>query len=170
MPSKSGCGRTSSTVFQPMCGSVGAPVQADRSSRQKPERLGVALVAALEEELVAQADPKARPIGPNPFAQRLEQAALAQVGHRRAAAPTPGTTIASTPWSPAASVRHDHASAGGNERLADADHVRRAVVEHGNDRRRRRAGHQPSDPFVEATPLRRGSIAQAARSDRPRLP
>jgi hypothetical protein len=55
----------------------------DRSAGQQAQRFGAALVAGVEQELEAQADAEARPAGPDPVAQRLQQTTLSQVGHRR---------------------------------------------------------------------------------------
>ena len=145
----------------------GGAFQAHGLPRQKRQRLGVAFSAALEEELVAEADSQARPIRANPVAQRVDQPSLAQVGHGRS-----GRSNARNHDGIHAVERrgvrgHDHASARGHERLPDAHHVRRAVVEYRYEQRPP-SGHQRGDPFVEATPVRRGSTAQAARSDRPR--
>ncbi len=65
-----------------------------------------------------------------------------------AAAPTPGTTIASDAGQSRRFVGHDDIGPDRRQGPGDADHVRGAVVQ---DRDLDRVGH-PSDPFVEAGP------------------
>ena len=83
-----------------------------------------------------------------------------------AAAPTPGTTSASAPRERLGVAGDDDVGADRVERLVDADEVAGAVVDDG-DARRRALSVTPSVPFVDATPVRRGSGSQAARSARP---
>ena len=143
-------------------------LEADGAAGQDPEGLGAVLVAALEQQLEAEADAEERAIRRDPGADRLDEAAVAQPVHR---------------GSGRADARHDAAGPGRRcrspvtarwtrapavvERLLDRDEVAGAVVDDGDARSA--GGHirHPSDPFVDATPVRRGSGSHATRSARP---
>ena len=148
-----------------MCGSVGARIETDGAAGQDPQGLGAVLVAALEQQLEAEADAQERAIGVDPGPDRLEEAALAKPVHRRSGRADARDHQEVRVVDVVAGRRAADAGSGGRERLLDRHQVAGAVV-HDDDARRIRARH-PSDPFVEATPVRRGSGSHAIRSARP---
>ena len=159
--------RRRSTWFQPMCGSVGASSRRTVRPGSTPSVVGAVLVAALEQELQPEADAEERPVGGDPGADRLDEAAP------RAAGPSPaprrrrpGTTSASAPSrSPARSRRRTRRPTRG-QRLLDADEVAGAVVDD-RDPRALGAAVIRASPSSRRRRVRRGSGSQATRSARP---
>src|SRR5450759_426472 len=144
-------------------GQRGRVQECDRSAGKQAKRLCVGLVAGVEEELEAQADAEARPAGSDPVTKRLEQAVFAQVIHCRPGGPNTGHDDRVHVGESRRFGGHDNVGPNRCQGLADADHVRGAVIE---DRDLDRATH-PSVPLVEAGPWRRGSTVTAAHSARP---
>ena len=161
IPANAGWSRRRSTWFQPMWGSVGASVEPSRPARQHAERRRAVLVAALEQELEAEADPEERPAGGDPVADRLDEPgplpgapSPAPPRRRRARRARRRPARSSARVARTTSPRRRH-----GQRLVDADEVAGAVVD---DREPGRAPARPEWRRSSERALRRGH-APAAR-------
>ena len=170
----SACGRCCSTWFQPMCGSVGASSSRAVRPARMPERRGAVLVAAVEQELQAEADAEERPVGRDPVAGSGRRDRAGRGGPwpdrrpRRRARPARRCPSRSVAIPGDGDVGADR-----RQRLLDAHEVAGAVVDDG-DPRCGRGGHgrgcharHPSAPFVDATPVA-ARVGLAGDAQRPR--
>src|SRR3954447_9080445 len=130
-----------------------------------PERRGVILVAAVEQKLQAETDTEEWLVTAGPGANRSREPGCIEPCHRR-------SRRADSRDDKAVRVRqgvrvgsNDDVGTDRRERLVDRDEVARAVIDDGDPGSR--GPHHPSEPLVDATPSRRGSISQATRSARP---
>ena len=146
-----------------MCGSVGASTSATVRPARSPSASASPSSLASKKSWKPEADAEARSAGANPVAQRLEQAALAQVDHgRRGGADTRNDDRVDAGQS-RRFVGHDDLGPDRRQGPGDADHVRRAVVQDGDPDRRRLIRATPSwrrDPDVAD---RRRTAARSAR-------
>ena len=150
-----------------MCGRVGASVELDGSTRDDPEGHGAVLVAPVEEQLEAQADPQVRAAERDPAQERVHEPGPREPPHRRPRRADPRDDDRLGALEVAGARRDPHVRADERQRLLDADEVPGAVV-HDRDAEpatRSRPG-SPGGPLVEAEPVRRGSGSQAARRAR----
>jgi hypothetical protein len=146
-----------------------------RPTAEHAKRLGAVLVAGLEQELQAEADAQERPAHRDPAQDRVDQPGPREPVHRRGGR-ADSRYHERIRGVEAVGVSGDRdASADRGESLVDGHEVARAIV-HDRDpepdcaleRVRAARSRHPAAPFVEATPLRRGSIEQAARMARAR--
>ena len=171
IPAKAGWSRRRSTWFQPMWGSDRRVLELSRPARQHAKRRGAVLVAALEEQLEAEADPEERAVVGDPAPDRVDEPGPLQTlhcGRRRADA---GHDERVGVPEVVGTRRADDVRPDGHKRLLDADEVARAVVDDREPRQAPGAGRVAplirASPSSRPLPRRRGSGSQAARSARP---
>ena len=163
MPSKSGSARSRSTWFQPMCGRVGDVLEHDGPSGDDPERRRSVLVAPVEEQLEAEADPEERAIVRDPGADRVGQALRLEPAHGGRRGPDAGHDERVETAQHVGLADGDDLGTHRRQCLVDADQVACPVVDDPDPRTCRHS----RIPLVDATPVRRGSISQATRRARP---
>ena len=134
--------------------------QADRSPGQHAEGFRAVLVAPLEQELEAQADPEQGPVIGDPRPDGRLEATAPQAGHGGTGGADAGDHERVGTFQGRGPAGHHDVGSRGGERLLDAHEVAGPVVDDRDPR-------HPRLPFVEGTaPARRGSSATAARRAR----
>ncbi len=144
-----------------MCGRRGASTRRADAPGEHAERPRAVLVAAVEQELHAQADAQEGAVGGDPAPDRLHEPAPPQPFHRGPGRTDTGHDEGVGAHHVRLRPRQHDLGAGRAQGFVDAHEVAGAVVDDGDP------GH-PRLPFVDATPARRGSGAIATRSARPR--
>ena len=144
----------------------GRPRGATVRPGEHAERRRAVLVAALEQELQAEADAEERPVGaPATRGSARRGRARSRRAIAGAAAPTPGhDERVGAARAPRRRGRRATSAPDGRQRLLDADEVAGAVVDDGDARSRPVIR---ASPWSRRRPSRRGSGSQATRSARP---
>jgi hypothetical protein len=139
-----------------------------RPAGQHAQRGGPVFVAAVEEQLEPEADAEERPVARDPVTDRVDEAVVPEAGHRGRGGPDARNDdrVGVAHGVPVAS--HGDRRANRGQRLLDAHEVARPVVDDRDPRSANWPVAHPSDPFVEATPSRRGSGSHAVRNARAR--
>ena len=140
-----------------MWGRRGASTQLADPARDQSEATGIVLVAAVEQQLEADADTQQRHRG---IPQRFDESGTLQIGEGDRGAPDPGQDDPGCARKASRFVDHHRFGPDRGQTLGDRHQVPCAVVHDGD------AGHV--EPLVEGMPSRRGSVATAARSARAR--
>ena len=141
-----------------MCGSVGASSSRARPAGQHAERLRPVLVARLEQQLQPEAHAEERLVRRDPADDRVDEAGVAEAVHRGRGRPDARDDDRVGAIDRVRVAGDDDLGTGGGQPLLDADEVAGAVVD---DRDPGTRVVHPSEPFVEATPSRRGSGSHA---------
>ena len=165
IPSKaSGAHAVRTTWFQPMWGRVGAPSSRTVRPGRRPSVSAPSSSLPSNRSWSPRQIPRNGRSAPDPCADRLDESLGARGGPSPAPPPRRRARRAGRRRPGPAGLGGDvDLRADGRERLADAHQVARAVVDDRDaDRigRRRPADAHPRLPFVEATPVRRGSIVR----------